>query len=221
MPRSSATSKDASVHEAFDTVVAYVVEASFRGGRPLLHAVMAGVHCNLAINPLTIEAQVQSGMVMGLGTTLPGAQITLKDGVVQESNWHDYRLATVRAATAFANAGAMGGSAHSPIPVGTPGHTGYEFTSKGQTLLVWGDVVHVPAVQLPRPDIGIDYDIDGPSAVKAREQLFAELAARQTLIATHEGMNMPSPVVLITGALAVRPAFDACRGTAWTACAPW
>ena len=31
---------------------------------------------------------------MGLGTTLPGAQITLKDGVVQQSNWHDYRLAT-------------------------------------------------------------------------------------------------------------------------------
>jgi isoquinoline 1-oxidoreductase subunit beta len=83
-----------SVHEAFDTVVAYIVEASMRGDRPLLHAVTASVHCNLAINPRTIEAQVQSGMVMGLGTTLPGAQITLKDGVVQQSNWHDYRLAT-------------------------------------------------------------------------------------------------------------------------------
>ena len=82
------------VHEAFDTVVAYVVEASFRESRLSVHAVTAGVHCNLAINPLTIEAQVQSAMVMGLGTTLPGAQITLKDGVVQQSNWHDYRLAT-------------------------------------------------------------------------------------------------------------------------------
>jgi isoquinoline 1-oxidoreductase beta subunit len=83
-----------SVHEAFDTVVAYIVEASIRGGRPLLHAVTAGVHCNLAVNPRTIDAQVQSGMVMGLGTTVPGAQITLKDGIVQQSNWHDYRLAT-------------------------------------------------------------------------------------------------------------------------------
>ncbi len=31
---------------------------------------------------------------MGLGTTLPGAQITLKDGLVQQSNWNDYRIAT-------------------------------------------------------------------------------------------------------------------------------
>ena len=82
------------VHEAFDTVVAYVVEASMRGDRPLVHAVTAAVHCNLAVNPRTIEAQVQSGMVMGLGATLPGAQITLKDGVVQQSNWNDYRIAT-------------------------------------------------------------------------------------------------------------------------------
>jgi len=83
-----------SVHEAFDTVVAYVVEASMRGDRPLVHAVTAAVHCNLAVNPRTIEAQVQSGMMMGLGTTLPGAQITLKDGLVQQSNWNDYRIAT-------------------------------------------------------------------------------------------------------------------------------
>jgi len=82
------------VHESFDSVVAYVVEASMRGDQPVLHRVTAAVHCNLAVNPRTIEAQVQGGMVMGLGTTLPGARITLKDGVVQQSNWHDYRLAT-------------------------------------------------------------------------------------------------------------------------------
>ena len=82
------------VHEAFDTVIAYVVEASMRDGRPVLHKATAGVHCNLAINPRTIEAQVQGGMMFGFGTTLPGAQITLKDGVVQQGNWNDYRLAT-------------------------------------------------------------------------------------------------------------------------------
>jgi isoquinoline 1-oxidoreductase subunit beta len=82
------------VHEAFDTVVAYVVEASMKGGQPVLHRVTAAVHCNMPVNPRTIEAQVQGGMMMGLGTTLPGAQITLRDGVVQQSNWNDYRLAT-------------------------------------------------------------------------------------------------------------------------------
>ncbi len=80
------------VHESFNTVVAYVVEVSIKDGRPVLHKVTAGVHCNLAVNPRTIEAQVQGALVMGVGMTLPGAEITLKDGVVEQGNWNDYRL---------------------------------------------------------------------------------------------------------------------------------
>ena len=65
-----------------------------QNGQPVLHRVTGAVHCNLPVNPRTIEAQLQGGMVMGLGMTLPGAQITLKDGIVQQGNWNDYRLAT-------------------------------------------------------------------------------------------------------------------------------
>ncbi|MDH0863478.1 xanthine dehydrogenase family protein molybdopterin-binding subunit [Mitsuaria sp. GD03876] len=80
------------VHESFNTVVAYVAEVSMKDGRPVVHQVTAGVHCNLAVNPRSIEAQVQGALVMGIGMTLPGAAITLKDGEVQQSNWHDYRV---------------------------------------------------------------------------------------------------------------------------------
>jgi hypothetical protein len=45
-------------------------------------------------------------------------------------------------------------------------------------------------VQLPKPEIGIAYDIDGPAAVKARLALFKQLAADKTLIA---GAHMPFP----------------------------
>jgi isoquinoline 1-oxidoreductase beta subunit len=83
------------VHESFDTVVAYVAEASVSKGVPKLHAVTAGVHCNLAVNPQTIEAQVQGAALMGLGTCLPGAAITLKDGVVEQSNFGDYVVARI------------------------------------------------------------------------------------------------------------------------------
>ncbi len=55
------------VHESFDTVVAYVVEASVTKGTPKLHSVTAGVHCNLAVNPLTVEAQVQGRRADGPG----------------------------------------------------------------------------------------------------------------------------------------------------------
>ena len=81
------------VHESFDTVVAYVVEASVKDGQPTLHAVTGAVHCNRAVNPLNIEAQVQGAALMALGTTLPGAAITLKDGVVQQNNFYDYTVA--------------------------------------------------------------------------------------------------------------------------------
>ena len=80
------------VHEAFDSVVAYVVEASLKDGAPTLHSVTAGVHCNLVINPRSLEAQVQGAAVMGMSMCLPGAAITLKDGVVEQSNFHDYRV---------------------------------------------------------------------------------------------------------------------------------
>ncbi|MEA3395006.1 MAG: xanthine dehydrogenase family protein molybdopterin-binding subunit [Pseudomonadota bacterium] len=80
------------VHESFNTVVAYVVEASVKDGKPVLHRVTAGVHCNLAVNPRTVEAQIQGAALMGLATCLPGAAITLKDGEVQQSNFGDYAV---------------------------------------------------------------------------------------------------------------------------------
>ncbi len=81
------------LHESFNTVVAYVVEASIVDGSPKVHKVTAAVHCNLPVNPMSIEAQVQGAALMGLGTTLPGARITLKDGVVEQQNFGDYMVA--------------------------------------------------------------------------------------------------------------------------------
>ena len=81
------------VHESFDSVVAYVVEASVRDGQPVLHLVTAGVHCNLAVNPRSVEAQVQGAAVMGLSMCLTGSAITLKDGVVEQSNFADFTVA--------------------------------------------------------------------------------------------------------------------------------
>lgn len=80
------------VHESFNSVVAYVVEASVQDGQPVLHRVTAGVHCNLAVNPLSVEAQVQGAAVMGLSMCLPGGAITLKDGEVQQSNFGDFSV---------------------------------------------------------------------------------------------------------------------------------
>ena len=89
------------VHESFDSVVAYVVEASVKNNQPVLHKVTAGIHCNLAVNPRTIEAQVQGAAIMGMSMCLAGSAITLKDGVVEQSNFGDFTVARITSAPAF------------------------------------------------------------------------------------------------------------------------
>ncbi len=78
------------VHESFGSVVAYVVDVSMVEGAPKVHAVTAGVHANQVVNPTASIAQIQGGVVFGLGMTLPGFEITLKDGVVEQSQFSDY-----------------------------------------------------------------------------------------------------------------------------------
>jgi isoquinoline 1-oxidoreductase beta subunit len=81
------------VHESFESVVAYVLEAGVKDGKPVIGAVHAGVHCNFCVNPRTVEAQVFGAAAMALSTSLPGSAITLKDGVVEQSNFSDYTVA--------------------------------------------------------------------------------------------------------------------------------
>ncbi|MFM9901579.1 MAG: molybdopterin cofactor-binding domain-containing protein [Polaromonas sp.] len=107
------------VHESFESVVAYVVEASVKDGQPALHRVTAGVHCNLVVNPRSVEAQVQGAAIMGLSMCLPGAAITLKDGVVQQSNFGDFPVARITDAPAFAVH--IVPSAEPPKGMGEPG----------------------------------------------------------------------------------------------------
>ncbi|MFM0123384.1 xanthine dehydrogenase family protein molybdopterin-binding subunit [Paraburkholderia sp. RL18-101-BIB-B] len=107
------------VHESFDSVVAYVVEASLQEGRPVLHRVTGGVHCNLAVNPRSVEAQVQGAAVMGLSMCLPGSAITLKDGVVEQSNFGDFTVARITDTPTFDVH--IVPSADAPTGMGEPG----------------------------------------------------------------------------------------------------
>jgi len=107
------------VHESFESVVAYVVEASVKDGQPVLHRATAGVHCNLAVNPRSVEAQVQGAAVMGLSMCLPGAAITLKDGVVQQSNFGDFAVPRITDMPEFAVH--IVPSAEPPKGIGEPG----------------------------------------------------------------------------------------------------
>jgi isoquinoline 1-oxidoreductase beta subunit len=77
------------VHASFGSYVAQVAEVSLQGGTPRVHRVVCAIDCGPVVNPLTVEAQMQSGIVYGLSAALHGA-ITFKDGRVEQSNFHDY-----------------------------------------------------------------------------------------------------------------------------------
>jgi len=75
-------------------------------------------------------------------------------------------------------------------PGHTPGHTIYEVQSKGQKLMVWGDLMHVAAVQFPEPSVTIQFDIDSPKAAEARKKAYAD-AAKQSYFAAIAHVSFP------------------------------
>jgi len=79
------------VHESFGSIIAEVAEVSVDRSRIRVHKVTCAVDCGQAVNPLAIEAQVQGSVAFGLGPVLHSA-VTLKEGRVQESNFHDYEV---------------------------------------------------------------------------------------------------------------------------------
>lgn len=74
----------------------------------------------------------------------------------------------------------------------TPGHTTYVVESKGQKLVLLGDLMHVQAVQFDEPGIGINFDTAGKHAVAERKQAFAAAAKQGYLIGAS---HLPFPGV--------------------------
>ncbi len=78
------------VAESFGSFVAQVAEISLTDrGDVKIHRVVCAVDCGLFVNPDTIEAQMQSGIVYGLSAALMG-EITIESGRVKQHNFHDY-----------------------------------------------------------------------------------------------------------------------------------
>src|SRR5258708_16206446 len=78
-----------------------------------------------------------------------------------------------------------------PLAGHTPGHTGYEFSSKGQKLLFWCDIVHAQRVQLQHPEVTAIFDIDQTAAAATRHQLLPKLAREDVLIAVPHSSFFP------------------------------
>ncbi len=93
-PLPAGRARGIAVHESFGSFVAEVAEVSIKGVVPKVHRVVAAIDCGRIVNPDTIQAQVAGAVAFGLSAALHG-QITLKDGRVEQSNFHDYEVVRI------------------------------------------------------------------------------------------------------------------------------
>jgi isoquinoline 1-oxidoreductase beta subunit len=77
------------VHESFGSYIAQVAEVSVEKSQLRVHRVVCAIDCGTAVNPAGVTAQMEGAIVFGLSAVLHQA-ITLREGKVQQSNFHDY-----------------------------------------------------------------------------------------------------------------------------------
>lgn len=74
-----------------------------------------------------------------------------------------------------------------PLLGHTAGHSGYRIESADRSLLIWGDIVHFPQIQIARPDVSIAFDQDPLLSAKTRSKLLDVVSSDNILIA---GMHL-------------------------------
>lgn len=90
-PAPAGWSRGIAVHESFGTLVAQVAEVKLVDGQPKVGRVVTAVDCGVAISPDQIAAQMEGGICYGLSAALYG-KVSLKDGVVEQTNFDTYRV---------------------------------------------------------------------------------------------------------------------------------
>jgi isoquinoline 1-oxidoreductase beta subunit len=90
-PLPAGRTRGIAVAEAFGSYCAQVAEVTVAGGQVRVQRVVCAIDCGMTVNPDTVVAQMESGIVYGLTATLKG-EITLKNGRVEQGNFNDYPL---------------------------------------------------------------------------------------------------------------------------------
>ena len=87
----------------------------------------------------------------------------------------------------FTESEVLPGISAMPLPGHTAGHSGYRIESAGRSLLIWGDIVHFPQIQIARPEVSIAFDQDPLLSAATRSTLLDVVSADNILVA---GMHL-------------------------------
>lgn len=126
------------VHPSFGSYVAQLVEISLNGKDVKLHRVVVAVDCGKVVNPDIVVMQMEGGVIFGLTAALK-SEITLQNGVVQQSNFGDYPLLRINEAPAIevhlvSSNEEPGGVGEPGVPPAAPALANALFAATGRRL---------------------------------------------------------------------------------------
>jgi isoquinoline 1-oxidoreductase beta subunit len=124
--------------EACGSICAQVVELSVADGRVRVHRVVTAIDCGHVVNPLSVEMQIEGGVVYALTAALYG-EITIKNGAAEQANFNDYRMARMAEApkvetVILASGGFWGGVGEPPVPPLAPALCNALFAATGKRI---------------------------------------------------------------------------------------
>lgn len=137
-PLTAGRGRGIALHRSFGSIVAEVAEVTVDAGGVRVDRVVCAVDVGLAINPDGLIAQMESGIVYGLTAALYG-EITIRNGAVAQSNFHDYPMLRIDAMPAIevviVNSGeALGGAGEPSTPPVAPAVVNAVFAATGQRI---------------------------------------------------------------------------------------
>ena len=127
-----------SITESFMTIVAEVVTVDVSSGEAKVIHVACAADAGLAVNPDGFKAQMESGIIYGLTAALYG-EITIADGAVEQSNFHDYQMVRMDNAPAIdveiiTSDARLGGAGEPGTPPISPAVTNAIFKATGKRI---------------------------------------------------------------------------------------
>jgi isoquinoline 1-oxidoreductase beta subunit len=127
------------LYSAWGSYLAQVAEVAVsRAGEVRVHRVVCAVDCGTVVNPDTVKAQIEGGIIFGISGALYG-EVTLKNGRVEQSNFHDVRVLRINEAPAIEvhlvrNGEAPGGIGEPGTAVTAPAVANAVFAATGKRI---------------------------------------------------------------------------------------
>jgi isoquinoline 1-oxidoreductase beta subunit len=128
-----------SIHKTRGSIAGAVIEVSTDvNGMLNLNKAWIAIDCGKVINPNTVRAQMEGGFTFGLSATL-GEEITLKEGRVEQSNFHDYSILRLKGSPEISveiieSGNEIGGVGEVAVPLAAPALTNAIFSSSGRRI---------------------------------------------------------------------------------------